>query len=207
MATFPPTGPMGITKVIPSYLYYQYNDDPACQAFVDAQNVMSQYFLDWFQNINLPIYTGIFGPMLDWVANGLYNMYRPTLSVEQVNSIGAFGTFQFGGLQFGGDQVTISGQTIPVTDDVFQRVITWHRYKGDGYQYCTPWLKRRVHRFLNGPNGISPYIDSTYDVSVHYSGTNVTITIPNNQIGQVFQYCVADGVLALPIGYTYTVAL
>ena len=207
MSTYPPTGPTGLTSTINSYLFQEYADDAALQTFVNAYNQLSQDMLNWFNDVNLPIYSGLSGPLLDWVANGFFGIYRPVLSVDQVTSIAAYGTVQMGGLAYGQQKITINGQFIQVNDDIFQRVMTWHLYRGDGFLYSTSWLKRRVHRFLNGPNGISPYIDQTYDVSIAYSGSNVTITVPNNATGQVLQYAIADGILALPFAYTYTVVL
>jgi hypothetical protein len=206
--TFPVNQPQGLTSTVKSYLYWEYQDDPSCQAFVDAFNDLADDMVSWFNNINLPIYTQLSGLLLDWVSNGLYGYYRPTLTQGQSRAIGAYGTDTFGQLPgYGQQQITATGQYELVNDDIFKRMITWHRYRGDGQQYSTSWLKRRVHRFLNGPNGVSPYIDQTYDVSVAYSGNIITITIPNNATSQIFQYAMQNGVLAVPVGYTYVVNL
>ena len=69
-----------LTKILPSYLYTQYADDVNLQSFVSAYNTMTQEYLDWFNNINLPIYTVQSGTMLDWVATGLYGIPRPTIA-------------------------------------------------------------------------------------------------------------------------------
>lgn len=205
--TFPVNAPQGLTGPVKSYLYWQYQDDPACQAFVDAYNSLAGDMVAWFNYIQLPIYTGLSGALLDWVAGGLYGYTRPTLSQAQYRAIGAYGTYDYGRLGYGLQSITSTSQFENVNDDIFKRMITWHRYRGDGLQYSTPWLKRRVHRFLNGPNGVSPYIDNTYDVSVAYSNRTVTITIPNNATSQIFQYAMQNGVLAVPFGYTYNLVL
>ncbi len=134
-----------LTATIPSYLYQQYADDVDLQAFVASYNVLAQEYVDWFSTISLPVYTGplIEGSLLDWVAEGLYGIRRPTLS----------------------------GTTV-VDDDVFKRVISWHFFKGDGQVFNIRWLKRRVMRFLEGTDGTDPGVNQTYQISVWFSGTN-----------------------------------
>ena len=70
-----------LTKTIPSYLYKEYDDDEALQAFVDAFNASAQDYVDWFNTIELPVYTSptSSGDLLDWVAEGLYGIPRPSL--------------------------------------------------------------------------------------------------------------------------------
>ena len=41
-----------IQKTIKSYLYFQYNDSEEVQAFVDAYNIMSQEYVDFFNSIS-----------------------------------------------------------------------------------------------------------------------------------------------------------
>jgi hypothetical protein len=83
-ATFPPDGVTGLTKNLPSYVYQEYSDDDSIQGFVLAQNQIQQAFLNWFNSLNLPIYTKdpISGPLLDWVAGGLYGFLRPVLKIH-----------------------------------------------------------------------------------------------------------------------------
>ncbi len=73
------TNSPGVTKTIPSYLYALYQDDDDLQAFVAEQNNLTQSYVDWFNQIGLPIYTGplIVGYFLDWVSQGLYGYKRP----------------------------------------------------------------------------------------------------------------------------------
>lgn len=207
--TFPPSGPTTLTQTLPSYLYEQYADDDNLQAFVAAQNAYTQQYVDWFNSLNLPIYTGgiVAGALLDWVAQGIYGIARPTLSTGTSNIYGAYNTRAYNTLGYNVLKKSGTSQFVAVTDDVFRRIITWHTYRGDGWQHSTVWLKRRVHRFLNGVNGTDPSNDNTYDVSVSYSGTTVTITLTNTQIGQIFQDCINQGVLALPFYYSYKVVL
>lgn len=135
-----------LTKIIPSYVYQQYADDSDLQAFATSFNALAQEYCDWFNQINLPDYTGplISDALLDWVAMGLYGISRPSLN---------------------------SGTS--VTDDVFKRVISWHFYKDDGKVFDVRWLKRRIMRFLTGLNGTGQGINQTYQISVRFAGSGV----------------------------------
>lgn len=177
---FPPSGQTTLTETIPSYLYQQYSDDDDLQAFVAAFNDLAQEYVDWFVSIGLPIYTGnaIVGPLLDWVAQGLYGMTRPTLSTGKNQDLGPYNTYTFG-TQLLGRFKFIGPQNITATsDDVFKRILTWHFYKGDGKVFNIRWLKRRIRRFLEGVNGADLNIDQTYQISVTFgTGNQVTIRI------------------------------
>ncbi|MEJ0017546.1 MAG: hypothetical protein WDN25_13465 [Acetobacteraceae bacterium] len=166
--------------IIPSYLYRQYDDDDDLQGFIDAYNALAQQYLDWFNSINLPIYTGapISGALLDWVGWGLYGYSRPILPSGQNQDLGPFNTYELNGLEFNG-QVTIGPQNVYATnDDIYKRAITWHFLKGDGKVFNIRWLKRRIMRFLTGVNGSNPNIDQTYQISVTFgTGSQVNIRI------------------------------
>lgn len=171
---FPPPF-SGLQTVIKSYLYEQYTDDEDLQAFVAAFNAMAQEYVDWFNTINLPVYTQeqIAGALLDWVAAGLYGMTRPSLPVGgPARSIGPLGTFKLAELELGGYIKIGADDVIETTDDVFKRILTWHFFKGDGKVFDVRWLKRRVMRFLIGENGTAPNIDNTYPVSVTFGADN-----------------------------------
>jgi hypothetical protein len=92
---FPPRRVTGLTTVIPSYLYQQYTDDDDLQEFVIAQNEMQQNFVDTFNALNLPIYTGpiVAGKLLDWVGRGLYGMVRPSLGSGKPDLMGPLNTY------------------------------------------------------------------------------------------------------------------
>jgi hypothetical protein len=92
---FPPGRVTGLTTVIPSYLYQQYTDDDDLQGFVEAQNEMQQNYVDTFNALNLPIYTGLIvsGLLLDWVARGLYGISRPSLGSGRMNLMGPLNTY------------------------------------------------------------------------------------------------------------------
>lgn len=177
---FPPSGPTGLMASLPAYLYQQYTDDDDLQAFVVAYNAYAQEFVNWFNSINLPIYTQsqIFGPLLDWVAEGIYGIFRPVLSSGTFHSVGPYNTQFFNeknpynGFRFiGSSNVTVT------TDDIFKRIITWHFFKGDGKYFSPLWLKRRIMRFLFGENGVD-FDGPAYSISVTFGvdqQLNITI--------------------------------
>lgn len=177
---WPPAGPTGLTKTIPSYLYEEYADDEDLQAFVRGYNAQAQQYVDWFNAIALPVYSGplIVGGLLDWVAEGLYGLTRPSLSSGLNRNLGPFNTYALNTLALNARK-TIGPQNVTATsDDVFKRIITWHWLKGDGKTFDIRWLKRRIMRFLTGPNGTNPNIDQTYQVSITFGvGNQVNITL------------------------------
>lgn len=171
-----------IEKTIPSYLYCEYNDDEDLQAFVDSYNNLTQQVVNWFNHINLPIYTSstISGDLLNWVAKGLYGIDRPTLTGGLTVEEGPYNTYGFNVIRYDGETVIPPTNYAVANDDVFKRVITWHFYKGDGKTFNIRWLKRRIMRFLNGYGGTSPNVDQTYRVSVSFGlAKQVNITILN----------------------------
>ena len=163
---------------IPSYLYFQYNDDEDLLAMVEAYNQSMQAIVDWFIGLNLPIYTNapVSGALLDWVAEGLYGEARPVLPSAVSRDLGAFNTVPLNMLAFNARRIVAPSTFYATTDDIFRRVITWNFYKGDGRQFNVRWLKRRVMRFLLGENGTAPTIDQTYQVSVTF-GVDSEVTI------------------------------
>ena len=197
------------TKIIPSYLYVQYQDDPDLPAFIAAFNTLAQQYLDWFNTLNLPNYTVQAGAALDWVAQGLYGMVRPVLPQGSYSSIGAYNTTPYDTLEYDGKKDTGPSGFYVTTDDIFKRCITWNFYKGDGTQFNIAWLKRRVMRFLYGVDGVPPAIDNTYPVSVTISTTYVvTIALSPGvypDLGPLLQSAIEAGVLLLPFQFTYTV--
>lgn len=177
---FPPAGPTNLTAVIPSYLYQQYADDDALQAFVSAYNGMAQQYVDWFNQVNLPIYTQdpVAGPLLDWVAQGLYGITRQALPTGNNQNLGQFNTYTFNTLAFNVHKNIGPQNVVATTDDIFRRIITWNFLKGDGNVFNIRWLKRRVMRFLYGTNGINYPVDQTYQVSVTFGvGNQVNINL------------------------------
>jgi hypothetical protein len=194
IGSFPPIGPTTLQNTIPSYLYKEYDDDQDLQAFVYAYNQISQTYLDWFNSINLPIYTGLSAPLLDWVAEGLYGLARPTLYSYNFLTSGTFGRILFGRYTYGKFDVLENITNVTVTsDDIYKRIITWHFYKGDGKNVSAPWMKRRVARFLYGING-ADYQQPASNISIMFTPSGqMTITILSGiaQIGNggIFGRC------------------
>lgn len=204
--------PTSIQFIIPAYLYEQYRDDQDCQAFIDAYNAIAQTYLNWFNTINLPIYTGLSGALLDWVAQGLYGIARPSIALSQTSGSGAFNTYKIDQIPIDGSTAATTSQVFVVTDEIFKRIITWLFYKGDGRQFSVTWLKRRIMRFLNGVAGTDPDVDQAYQVSVQFTGTTV-VNITINQgsapttYAPVLRAALLSGVIPLPFQFTYNVLL
>lgn len=204
------SGPTGLQNIIPGYLYTQYNDDDNLQGMMAAFNAYAQAYLDYMNALNLPVYTSqsISGPLLDWVAQGLYGMLRPGLPTKGTPARGPFNTWLLNSLPFN-TAVAAQDQTYyATTDDIFRRVLTWQFYKGDGRVFSIRWLKRRVFRFLNGVNGTDVDCSSTSTVSVTLTAPRAaTITTPNTPTAMIFKTAVEAGVLELPFQIAWDVAL
>lgn len=209
---FPPQQPP-VTTILPAYAYQEYADDDNVQAFFAAYNGIAQTYLDWFNSVGLPIYTGLSGDLLDWVAEGLYGIKRPVVAVTQtVSDQGTFNTFVYDSLTFDGRKVIQSATLFNVTDEIFKRIITWSFYKGDGKIFSIRWLKRRIMRFLAGLSGTAPNVDETYQVSVTFSGPDaLVIQISSGSApttyAPVLQAAITSGVLPLPFQYSVNVLL
>ena len=207
---FPPSAPETLADIIPAYLYTQYNDDDDVRAFFDAYNAAAQYYLDWFNNVNLPVYTGLSGSLLDWIANGLYDIYRPTIEVVGSAPVGPLNTWQLNTVTLNSFVPGVASTFFTATDDVFKRILTWHLYKGDGKVFTLLWLKRRVLRFLLGTNGTDVNIADTSGISITISGDTVEINITNvsgasSSMKNTFAYIVQGGILELPPQFIFTV--
>jgi hypothetical protein len=175
---FPPSGPTGLERTIPAYLYQEYSDDDDLQAFIRAYNEMQQDIVDTFNALNLPIYTKdpVSGALLDWVGQGVYGYPRPSLLYKLPTIIGPYNTGQYNTQQYNFWQYYFPTAPALVNDDIYRRCITWHYHKGDGKRFSVEWLKKRIMRFLLGINGTSPNIDNTYQISVTF-GAHCDVTI------------------------------
>jgi hypothetical protein len=165
----------GIPRTLRAYPYWQYSDDDVIQAYFTAYNQITQYYLEWFNDINLPIYTLdiIEGDLLDWVANGIYHYPRPTIPGPETFDQGPWDTFVYN-LDNTWNELTAGPRDwFVVNDDVYKRCLTWHFFKGDGKVFNVRWLKRRIMRWLLGENGTAPEIEETYQISVTFGLNNV----------------------------------
>src|SRR6185312_11493013 len=149
-------------------------------AFVDEFNAMAQIIVDWFNEVGLPVYTGLSGALLDWIAQGVYGISRPALVSGLTLNVGALNTWTPNTIVVNGLE-KIGPQTYYVTtDDIFKRIITWHFYKGDGKHFNVSWLKRRIMRFLFGVDGTDTNNPDHRQVSVSFGvDGQVNITILN----------------------------
>lgn len=208
---WPPSGPTSVTKTIPAYAYVQYQDDDNITAFFEAYNLYAQAYLDWFNELNLPVYTKapVEGALLDWVAAGLYGITRPGLPTSiGTPDQGPVNTFLVNSLEVNGFRAGLPDNYTATTDDTFRRIITWAFYKGDGKTFTPTWLKRRINRFLNGVNGTDVLNDTTYDISVYPTAFKQwTIELPTSTESMIFQSAVDTGALELPFQIIWTVTL
>lgn len=223
-----PDSPTSVTKTIPSYLYFQYIDDQNLPALISSYNSLTQEYVDWFNEVNLPIYTGLQGDLLDWVGEGVYGVPRPSFGTTSINGvIGQIASVPYQGASSGAPnpnivnaisttQVYATSTSFDTPDDIYKRVLTWFFYKGDGYDFSIPWLKKRIARFLFGDNGTDVSIPFTDTISVTFNDATspqptCTIAISNSAslgpIGTYFEAAVETGVLQLPFRFQYTVTL
>ena len=144
-----------LQSTINAYLYQDFADDDNLQAFIDAYNGLSQYYLDWFNANPLTFYPGLSGAQLDFVADGVYGLKRTSLASPINPPTGPLNTAELNTVKL--NSFTPATQTFyAINDDIFQRIITWHFFKGDGTRFCLRWLKRRIMRFILGANGLDP---------------------------------------------------
>jgi hypothetical protein len=210
MADFPPVQATVLTETIPAYVYVQFNDDDNVQAFFSSYNDATQYYLDWFSGINLPIYTGLSGSLLDWVATGLYGFMRPTLESVGSMALGPLNSTPLNTIVLNGFVPAVASTFTIASDDIFKRIMTWQLYKGDGKVCTLKWLKRRVLRFLKGANGTDVNVADTSEVSITISGDIVTIDVSavtgvSNSILNAFLYIIEGGIVELPPQFAYQV--
>lgn len=168
-----------LEDIIRSYLYTQYNDDDNIRAFVTAYNTMAKNIYDWMRTANLPIFVGGYnsGDQLRWIARGIYGMKPPVLASSRQLVLGAFNKFTFNTVPFNTRKVINQSEQVVVSDDLFKRIMTWNFYKGDGFYFTIPWLKRRIMRFLTGVNGVDVVNDQHWSISVLFSGGGASVSI------------------------------
>lgn len=163
-----------VSQQLPSYLYRQYSDDSNLGALFAAFNQLAQQFLDDINSYQLPIFLNQSGALLDWAATSIYGIPRHSLSSGGPRPVGPLNTAALNTEPLNGFSEFNSSTTYQATDQIYQRIIQWNTFKGDGFQFTPRWLKRRVQRFLTG----DLFPDQTYQVSVQFvTPTEVVITI------------------------------
>ncbi len=203
----------GITlkNIIPAYVYRQYSDDADIQAFFAAFNTMAQPYLNFMNNINLPVYTQsqINGTLLDWVGQGLYDIARPYIPLGNQFIEGPLNTYTYNTIEFNQRKVLDARQFTIANDDIYKRILTWHHYRGDGRQFTIPWLKKRVARWLYGVNGTDSGLAGYQNISIKSVDGVFTITVTldatTTPIFPLFSACISGGILELPFQYTFSV--
>lgn len=199
-----------VEKIIPSYPFVQYRDDPNIVAFFDAYNEMAQEYLDELNSLSLPYWPSpaLSGKLLDWVVEGIYGETRPLLQVSQdAIAKGAYNTIDYNTIPYAGMKNFVPSATTYVVDDYFKRILTWNFYKGDGFQFNIDWLKRRIARFLRGPNGIDPPVTDTFDISVVPNNGVFAILLPDSSdgVGNFLKAAIEQRIVKLPFIYSFTV--
>ncbi|QIU88291.1 hypothetical protein [Yokenella regensburgei] len=199
-----------VDTIIPAYCFKQFRDDENVVAFFDAYNEMAQEYLDDFNSLSLPYWPSpaLSGKLLDWVVAGIYGETRPLLQVSQeAIAKGAYNTIDYNTIPYAGMKNFVPGATTYVVDDYFKRILTWNFYKADGFQFNLDWLKRRIARFLRGPNGIDPPVTDTFDISVVPNNGVFAIILPDStdSVGVFLKEAIEQGIVKLPFIYSFTV--
>lgn len=164
-----------------------------------AFNSIAQGYVDWFNLIGLPIYSGLSGSLLDWIGSGIYGLQRPTIGVPAGS---VYNTFNYNTQKYGTGGVT----SLKTSDDIYKRILTWKMFRGDGFYTDIRWIKRRLMRFIVGVDGTTPAIIDTSAISVLFGANNildVSIHYPNDQasVDLLFLY-LQSGLLDMPFQYT-----
>ena len=195
-------GTQPLQKVIPSYLYKEYEDDPSLQAFVDSFNALSQGYLDWFNQTPLGLYTSPFitGSLLDWIGQGVYGIRRPVLASQTSVRFAGYNANPYNTIAYNAQYYSASQTASVANDDIYKRVLTWHTYRGDGMQFSMQWLKNRISRFINGVNGSDyPVLNDPPMITV--TGTVFAVTALDSVGFDALQLCYENGALQFPFEY------
>ena len=204
--------PSPLQEIIPSYVYEQYADDPNIVAFSTAYNVIAQSYLNWFNATPFAVYTSaaISGPLLDWIGNGIYGIPRPVFSTLTAKFLSdAVNYLPTNTIATDGSEHSQSGSSVVANDDYYKRTITWHAYIGDGRICNVMTIRKRIARFLFGPNGgdISLSQAQQVNIAVVTSPLNFDITIPAGTASSYFQEAFNAGILAFPFQLQATVTI
>jgi len=201
-----------VNKIIPAYPFVQYNDDPNVVAFFTAYNSIAQTYLTAFNHLSLPYWpnSNINGYLLDWIAEGIYGQKRPYVKISEGSvAKGAYNTVEYNTIPYARLKRYQPGKTQYLPDEYFKRILTWNFYKGDGFQFSVPWLKRRLARFIHGKAGEDPILQNTFDISVASVGGVFNIKVPDygDGIGTFLITAIGQGLVNLPFIYTFNVTV
>jgi hypothetical protein len=201
-----------LMKITPSYPYKQlYSNDPLIVPFFNTYNIAAQYYLDWYNQNPIAIYTSpkVSGLLLNFVARGLYGLMRPTISnITTTYGAAEMNSIEMNSQAMNGNSVTQDGTTEIVDDDIFKRMMTWHLYLGDGRQATMPWLRKRIARFIYGLNGADITNDFLQYVNLSFPSTNnIEIILATSDISEQFKFLLDQNWLAKPFQLNFTVTL
>jgi hypothetical protein len=199
-----------VEKVIPAYPFVQYNDDPNIVAFFTAYNDFAQSYLDGFNSLSLPYWpaSNIHGDFLDWIVSGIYGQSRPYVKISEGSvAKGAYNTIEYNVIPYARLKRFTPGKTQYLPDEYFKRILTWNFYKGDGFQFSVPWLKRRLARFIHGRAGEDPKLQNTFDISITSKNGFFDITVPDygDGVGKFLITAVQQKLVNLPFIYTFNI--
>lgn len=203
---------MPIDKIIPCYPFVQYNDDPNVVAFFSSYNKMAQEYLEAFNNLALPHWPSevINSYLLDWIAEGIYGQKRPYLKISEGSvAKGTYNSVEYNTVPYARLKNYRPGQTQYLPDEYFKRILTWNFYKGDGFQFSIPWLKRRIARFIHGKAGVDPLLHNTFDISVKSHSGVFELIIPDygDDIGNFLKIALEQGLVNVPFIYSFNITV
>jgi hypothetical protein len=164
----PYTGPLPLQTIIPSYPYQEYSDDENIVAFFTAFNELAQAYLDWFNSTPLAVYTNpnVSGPLLDWIATGIYGLERPVFSSLSIKYVAGLNSLPLNVGAVNGREYFQSGTATIATDDYYKRVLTWWLYAGNGRYFNVELLRLKVARFLYGVGGTDVTLSQAQSVQI-----------------------------------------
>lgn len=154
--------------ILPAFVYSEYADDENVQGIFGAYNGLAQGYLDWFNNTPLAVYTNpnINGPLLDWIAQGIYGISRPIFSSLSTKYIAGLNSLPLNSRPLNGNLYLQSGTATIADDDYYKRTLTWWLYAGDGRLFNTPILRRKIARFLYGASGADVSMDENLKIQI-----------------------------------------
>lgn len=224
-----------VDRILPAYPFVQYNDDDNVVAFFQAYNQLAREYLTAFTKLNLGFWAGeiINGPLLDWIALGIYgtqrhiivNLQYPNKDDEiDFKSEGVYNTIEYDNVAYNEFKNKAVATTQYMSDDFFRRILLWNFFKEDGFQFSIPWLKKRMGRFFKAFRG-DPFsswdskdIENGYDLTYYSVTVNkgvFTILIDPNAYRdseglhedwfEFFKLCMETRLINLPFQYTFIV--
>lgn len=198
-----------LTQIPKAYPYGEYSDDLDIVAVFNSFNTEAQAIFLWLVSTCLGDYRQdpVSGPLLDWVAKAIYGMDRHILPSSATYSvIGELANNILAYDELAGGLISEQSSTAEtLSDDLFRRSITWNSYLGDGLVFSTPWLRKRLIRYLYSKDGYDIDVHTYWDrVSIQWIGNrtaNVKLSLDVSSVSSTLIHGLATGYLKLPLGY------